>query len=87
MLQEANVHSVPNYKKLRGAVCSWCYGVKDKESRIISTENKIGFLYLRYAADPKTLWNWFEQYLKDEEGRDCCWPLERQWGIVTFPPQ
>ncbi|GAY64109.1 hypothetical protein CUMW_231040 [Citrus unshiu] len=33
----------------------------------ISTENKIGFLYLRYAADPKTLWNWFEQYLKDEE--------------------
>ncbi|KDO40132.1 hypothetical protein CISIN_1g0136973mg, partial [Citrus sinensis] len=27
----------------------------------------IGFLYLRYAADPKTLWNWFEQYLKDEE--------------------
>ncbi|GMH05144.1 hypothetical protein Nepgr_006984 [Nepenthes gracilis] len=27
----------------------------------------IGFLYLRYAADPKTLWNWFEQYVKDEE--------------------
>ncbi|GAV58451.1 PRP38 domain-containing protein/PRP38_assoc domain-containing protein [Cephalotus follicularis] len=27
----------------------------------------IGFLYLRYAADPKTLWNWFEPYIKDEE--------------------
>ncbi|XP_019055934.1 PREDICTED: pre-mRNA-splicing factor 38B-like isoform X4 [Nelumbo nucifera] len=27
----------------------------------------IGFLYLRYAADPKTLWGWFEPYLKDEE--------------------
>ncbi|XP_030952945.1 pre-mRNA splicing factor SR-like 1 isoform X3 [Quercus robur] len=27
----------------------------------------IGFLYLRYAADPKTLWNWFEPYVKDEE--------------------
>ncbi|CAL5373756.1 unnamed protein product [Camellia sinensis] len=29
----------------------------------------VGFLYLRYAADPKTLWNWFEPYVKDEEGR------------------
>ncbi|KAL6993278.1 suppressor of rad53 null lethality [Sarracenia purpurea var. burkii] len=27
----------------------------------------IGFLYLRYAADPKTLWNWFEPYVKDDE--------------------
>ncbi|CAL5373762.1 unnamed protein product [Camellia sinensis] len=27
----------------------------------------VGFLYLRYAADPKTLWNWFESYVKDEE--------------------
>ncbi|XP_022955762.1 pre-mRNA splicing factor SR-like 1 isoform X2 [Cucurbita moschata] len=27
----------------------------------------IGFLYLRYVADTKTLWNWFEPYVKDEE--------------------
>ncbi|KAK3020044.1 hypothetical protein RJ639_003357 [Escallonia herrerae] len=27
----------------------------------------IGFLYLRYAADAKTLWGWFEPYIKDEE--------------------
>mmetsp|Transcript_26300 Transcript_26300/g.55931 ORF Transcript_26300/g.55931 Transcript_26300/m.55931 type:complete len:399 (+) Transcript_26300:516-1712(+) len=27
----------------------------------------IGFLYLRYAADPATLWSWFEPYLHDEE--------------------
>ncbi|GAB2224828.1 hypothetical protein Droror1_Dr00005605 [Drosera rotundifolia] len=27
----------------------------------------IGFLYLRYAADPKTLWGWFEPYIKDDE--------------------
>eukprot|EP00984_Skeletonema_dohrnii_P035646 scaffold35661_cov128-Skeletonema_dohrnii-CCMP3373.AAC.1 len=27
----------------------------------------IGFLYLRYAADPSTLWTWFEPYLYDEE--------------------
>ncbi|XP_039008715.1 pre-mRNA splicing factor SR-like 1 isoform X2 [Hibiscus syriacus] len=27
----------------------------------------IGFLYLRYAGDPKILWTWFEPYIKDEE--------------------
>lgn len=27
----------------------------------------VGFLYLRYAADPATLWSWFEPYLYDEE--------------------
>ncbi|XP_068647980.1 pre-mRNA splicing factor SR-like 1 [Aristolochia californica] len=27
----------------------------------------IGFLYLRYAGDPKTLWSWFEPYVKDDE--------------------
>ncbi|KAJ6847482.1 pre-mRNA splicing factor SR-like 1 isoform X1 [Iris pallida] len=27
----------------------------------------IGFLYLRYVAEPKTLWNWFEPYVKDDE--------------------
>lgn len=27
----------------------------------------VGFLYLRYVADPKTLWSWFEPYIKDEE--------------------
>lgn len=27
----------------------------------------IGFLYLRYAADPATLWSWFEPYLHDVE--------------------
>ncbi len=27
----------------------------------------IGFLYLRYVGEPKTLWGWFEQYVKDDE--------------------
>ncbi|KAK4803185.1 hypothetical protein SAY86_001388 [Trapa natans] len=27
----------------------------------------VGFLYLRYAADPKTLWGWYEPYIKDDE--------------------
>ncbi|KAK4274994.1 hypothetical protein QN277_018143 [Acacia crassicarpa] len=27
----------------------------------------IGFLYLRYVGDPKTLWKWFEPYVKDDE--------------------
>ncbi|XP_068653000.1 pre-mRNA splicing factor SR-like 1 isoform X3 [Aristolochia californica] len=29
----------------------------------------VGFLYLRYAGDPKTLWSWFEPYVKDDEDR------------------
>lgn len=33
----------------------WCYLVQ------------IGFLYLRYVADPKTLWTWYEPYLRDDE--------------------
>ncbi|KAK3012934.1 hypothetical protein RJ639_009568 [Escallonia herrerae] len=32
----------------------------------------IGFLYLRYAADAKTLWGWFEPYIKDEEELFIC---------------
>jgi len=27
----------------------------------------IGFLYLRYVAEPKTLWSWYEPYIKDGE--------------------
>ncbi|KAJ1261972.1 hypothetical protein BS78_09G070400 [Paspalum vaginatum] len=27
----------------------------------------IGFLYLRYVADPKVLWTWYEPYLRDDE--------------------
>ncbi|KAG0466231.1 hypothetical protein HPP92_017811 [Vanilla planifolia] len=27
----------------------------------------IGFLYIRYVADPKTLWGWYEPYIQDEE--------------------
>lgn len=28
---------------------------------------QVGFLYLRYVADPKQLWSWFEDYLQDDE--------------------
>lgn len=28
---------------------------------------QIGFLYLRYVADPKILWTWYEPYLRDDE--------------------
>ncbi|KAF3341570.1 Pre-mRNA-splicing factor 38B [Carex littledalei] len=27
----------------------------------------VGFLYLRYVAEPKTLWGWYEPYIKDDE--------------------
>lgn len=32
----------------------------------------VGFLYLRYAADPSTLWSWFEPYLYDSEQVQIC---------------
>ncbi|XP_024525960.1 pre-mRNA splicing factor SR-like 1 isoform X2 [Selaginella moellendorffii] len=27
----------------------------------------IGFLYLRYCGEPRTLWQWFEPYIEDDE--------------------
>ena len=27
----------------------------------------LGFLYLRYVCNPKELWEWFRDYVKDEE--------------------
>ena len=32
----------------------------------------VGFLYLRYAADPSTLWSWFQPYLYDTEQVQIC---------------
>ncbi|KAG8373487.1 hypothetical protein BUALT_Bualt11G0029300 [Buddleja alternifolia] len=39
----------------------------------------VGFLYLRYVADPKTLWSWYEPYMNDDENllfcvSDILWP-------------
>jgi hypothetical protein len=31
---------------------------------------QIGFLYLRYVADLKILWTWYEPYLRDDEVHD-----------------
>ena len=28
---------------------------------------QVGFLFLRYVADPKTLWGWVSPYIKDSE--------------------
>ena len=30
---------------------------------------QVGFLYLRYVGEPRTLWSWFEEYLADTEAR------------------
>lgn len=32
----------------------------------------VGFLYLRYAAEPATLWSWFEPYIHDGEPVQVC---------------
>ena len=29
--------------------------------------SQVGFLYLRYVGNSKTLWGWYEQYIKDDE--------------------
>ena len=29
--------------------------------------SQVGFLFLRYVGDPKTLWFWFQNYVNDEE--------------------
>ncbi|KAG8373516.1 hypothetical protein BUALT_Bualt11G0032300 [Buddleja alternifolia] len=44
------------YSKEAG-ILNWCH----------EKEQGIGFLYLRYVADPKTLWSWYEPYMKDDE--------------------
>ncbi|KAG8100730.1 hypothetical protein GUJ93_ZPchr0013g36979 [Zizania palustris] len=31
------------------------------------TIKQIGFLYMRYVVEPKTLWSWYEPYIKDDE--------------------
>lgn len=38
---------------------------------------QVGFLYLRYAGESKTLWNWFEPYVKDEE-------VNLFWHLTSF---
>lgn len=30
---------------------------------------QIGFLYLRYVLDPRTIWDWLQYYIKDREVR------------------
>ena len=32
----------------------------------------IGFLYLRYVLDPRTIWDWLQYYIKDHEVRHEC---------------
>ena len=37
-------------------------------SQLFATlEPQVGFLMLRYVADPKTLWSWYAPYVKDPE--------------------
>jgi hypothetical protein len=38
---------------------------------------QVGFLYLRYVADPKTLWGWYAPYVKDREVGATLWSSSR----------
>jgi pre-mRNA-splicing factor 38B len=45
--------------------------VKQVENLIDHTDSPhiraLGFLYLRYVGEPKELWDWFGDYLEDDE--------------------
>ena len=35
----------------------------------------MGFLYIRYVANPRTIWGWIQPYVRDEEvsaAQDAC---------------
>jgi PRP38 family len=36
---------------------------------------QIGFLYLRYVLDPRTIWDWLQYYVKDHEVSNGEWSL------------
>jgi hypothetical protein len=35
----------------------------------LCTRHQVGFLYLRYVGEPRSLWSWFEEFLNDREAR------------------
>ena len=43
---------------------------------------QIGFLYLRYVLDPRTIWDWLQYYVKDHEV--CADHSEKLTSTVTF---
>ncbi|KAJ6926286.1 hypothetical protein NC651_010649 [Populus alba x Populus x berolinensis] len=51
----------------RGPSTSFCLLYKFFTMKLTVKQMHGWFLYLRYAGDPKTLWNWFEPYIKDDE--------------------
>lgn len=60
---------------------SWasCYGLNDFVILL-----QIGFLYLRYLGDFKTLWGWYEPYLKDDEVKMECSTSTRSFYCVFW---
>jgi hypothetical protein len=38
-----------------------------KESSFICCSVQVGFLYLRYVGNPRTLWEWIQPYVRDSE--------------------
>lgn len=43
--------------------------VRGVSSRGLPLPRQIGFLYLRFVGEPRSLWNWFEEFLDDKEAR------------------
>lgn len=50
---------------------------------------QIGFLYLRYTCNPRYIWDWFKNYLRDDEvqnGMNCGFCAENRIGLEPFVP-
>lgn len=38
---------------------------------LVSFVSQLGFLYLRYVLNPRSVWDWLQYYIKDHEVRFC----------------
>lgn len=45
---------------------------------------QIGFLYLRYAANPRNIWEWIQPYVRDSEVRPGAHALMRLTLVLDF---
>ena len=46
---------------------------------------QLGFLFLRYVAEPRTLWSWMEEFLQDREARGLQMDVAHDVGLTYSP--
>ena len=49
-------------------LCSWPeLGLRPAWAEPCVRASQVGFLYIRYVANPRTIWQWIQPYVRDEE--------------------